>query len=299
MMTDAALITPVTPAPHERLSGAIAAVADRVRQSVVLIYHRGGNGAGVIWRDDGEIITNAHVAQDDRLEVVLADGGRHVGIVAARHPTRDIAVVKIVASGLPAITVGDSTRIRPGQLAIAVGHPYGYRDAVTFGVIAAAGQAATVEGPQTGDHIQADLLIAPGSSGGPLVDARGHVIGINTMVRGRLALAIPSHAVERFVQGGRPTHGASYLGIVGDVVSLHRDDFPTGLVVTGVETGSPADRAGLIVGDVITAIGPEAIIDRESAPVALMRLVPGEPVEIHLLRGGDPRLFTVVPTERA
>lgn len=280
------------------LDGELASLVAQVRQSVALVYHRRGNGAGVIWRADGHIVTNNHVAGEGRVQIVLHDGRQFIGIVAARHPTRDIAIVKVAAEDLPAATIGDSSRVRPGQIAMAVGHPAGYRDAATFGIVVAAGQAATPEGLQTGDHLQADVAIAPGSSGGPLVDVNGHVIGINTMVAGRLALAIPSNAVDRFVEGRTAAQSTGYLGIGGTIAPLRRPDAAFGVVITAVEEGSPADRAGLIVGDVVIAVGSVPITDEESLPGAVLRMVPGEPVEIHVLRGGDPRTFTVVPTVR-
>ena len=279
--------------------GELTALVAQARQSVALVYHRGGNGAGVIWRPDGQIVTNNHVARDGRVDVVLHDGRHYTGIVAARHQTRDLAVIKIAEEHLPAAQIGDSSRVRPGQLALAVGHPAGYRDAATLGVVVAAGQAATTEGPRTGDFLQADVTIMPGNSGGPLVDAHGHVIGINTMVSGRLALAVPSNAVERFVEGRAASGASGYLGITGSFVPLRRPDAEFGVVLTAVEEGSPADRAGLIVGDVVVAIGGAPIIDEESLPAASLRFVPGETVELQVLRGGDPRAFIVVPTERS
>lgn len=282
------------------LSDEIAEVARAARQSTVLIYRGGGNGAGVIWRASGEIVTNNHVIGNGKqVDVVLADGRRFTGLVASRHPERDLAVIKIAADDLPAAEIGDSSTVRPGQIAIAVGHPLGFRDAVTAGIVVAAGQAATEGGPRMGDHLQADVTLLPGNSGGPLVDAWGRVIGINTMVSGRLALAIPSQTVERFVAGGPAAKPNAYLGIeVTFVPSLRRAGYTAGLVLTGVVEGTPADRAGLIVGDVIVAIAGSAVIDQESLPAALLRLKPGEPVTIDVLRGDEPRAFVVVPTER-
>jgi serine protease Do len=281
------------------ISEALSDIAERVSRSVVLVFHRGGNGAGVIWRADGQIVTNSHVAREGRAEVVLADGRKLVGIVAARHPTRDLAILKVAAEDLPAIEVGDSSRVRPGQLAIAVGHPRGYRSAVTAGIVVASGQAATDEGPRTGDMLQADVALAPGNSGGPLVDAQGRVIGINTMVSGQLALAIPSQAVERFVAGTGQGQGTAYLGVAGIVVPLRRPDHAAGYLLTEIGEGTPADRAGLIVGDVIVAIGETVVIDQESVPAAIMRMRPGDAVTVRVLRGGEPRSFVVVPAERA
>jgi S1-C subfamily serine protease len=281
------------------LSDAAAAVAERVIPSVVVIGHHHGNGAGVIWRADGLIITNRHVVRGDDTEVVLADGRRLSGRVVARHPERDLALVKIDADELTAAQAGDSSTVRPGQIVLAIGHPIGFRGAVTAGVVVAAGQAATPEGPRTGDWLQADVTLLPGNSGGPLIDAHGRVVGINTMVSGALSLAIPSQAVEVFVAGNDPAHVRGFLGIIGQLAPMRRGAHRLGFVLTEVTDGAPADRAGLLIGDVIVAIDDRPIVDQESLPAAILRLRPGEAVSVTVLRGGDPRTFTVVPTERA
>jgi len=281
------------------LADELAEIANRVQESVVMIYHQGGNGSGVIWRSDGQIITNSHVASGDQVDVVLADGRKFTGEVSARHPKHDLAIVQITAEDLPAIKVGDSSTVRPGQIAVAIGHPLGMRNAVTAGVIVAAGQAVTESGPRTGDLLQTDVTLLPGNSGGPLVDAAGEVIGINTMVAGQLSLAIPSQAAETFVAGKAIGVGRAFLGIIGTPVQLNRPEQEIGFLLTEVEGGAPADRAGLFIGDVITAIGDAKVIDQESVPATVFRLIPGEAVIVHILRGGEPRSFTVVPTERA
>lgn len=285
--------------PGATVSEATAAIAARVSPAVVLVGQRGGNGAGVIWRADGLVVTNRHVVRGDRAEVVLADGRRFEGEVVGRHPSRDLALIKIEADGLPAVEVGDSTTVRPGQLALAIGHPIGFKHAVTAGIIVAAGQAATAEGPRTGDWLQTDVTLLPGNSGGPLVDAHGRVIGINTMVSGALSLAVPSQAVERFVAGGQPGMARGFLGINGMLVPLPRRQEPAGFLLTEVVEGTPADRAGLLVGDIVVRLGEATVEDQESWPAAAMRLVPGEAIELGVLRGGEPRTFTAVPTERA
>jgi S1-C subfamily serine protease len=210
-----------------------------------------------------------------------------------------LAVVKVAAEGLPAVAVGDSSTVRPGQLVVAVGHPPGTRNAVTAGIVVAAGQAATLEGPRTGDWLQTDVTLRPGNSGGPLVDASGKVIGINTMVSGQLSLSIPSLTVERFVAGGQPGNQQAWLGVNGLSVPLRQPGYTTGFLLTEVAEGSPADRAGLMIGDIIVAIGDTKVTDNESVPAATLRLRAGEAVEIEVLRGGDPRQFLVVPAERA
>ena len=281
------------------VSEAAAAIAERVTPSVVVVGQRSGNGAGVVWRADGLIVTNRHVVRGESAEVVLADGRRLPGRVTARHPDRDLAMIKVEATGLPAVEVGDSATVRPGQIVMAIGHPIGFKGAVSVGVVVAAGQAATAEGPRTGDWLQADVTLLPGNSGGPLLDARGRVVGINTMVSGALSLAVPSQAVEGFVATGGLGQVRGYLGVNGLVVPLRRADHAVGFILTEVAEGTPADRAGLMVGDVVVGIGATRITDQESLPAALLRLTPGAAVEIAVLRGGEPRAFTVVPTERA
>jgi serine protease Do len=300
MTLERELADPVAPAlAGLALSEAIADVAAEIKPSVVLVGHGGSHGAGVIWRSDGIVVTNRHVIHDDRVDIVLDDGRKFTGIVAARHPDRDLAVVKIAVDGLPAARLADSSTVRPGQIAIAVGHPPGLRSAATAGIVVAAGQAATLEGPRTGDWLQTDVTLRPGNSGGPLVDAHGGVIGINTMVSGRLALSIPSAAVERFVAGERPGDPHAWLGVNGLIVPLRLAGHDTGFLLTEVAEGSPVDRAGLMIGDIVVRIGEADVIDNESVPAAVLRMSPGEAVEIAILRGGEPRQFTVVPTERA
>lgn len=281
------------------LSVEIEAIAQRIRPAVVFIDRPHGNGAGIIWRSDGRIVTNRHVVgREAQVMVSLADGRRFTGRVVMRHPEQDLAVVQIPASGLPAADVGDSSTVRPGQVAIAVGHPFGYRDAVSAGVIVAAGQITTRGGPRSADLLQSDVKLAPGNSGGPLLDVQGRVIGVNTMVAGRLSLAVPSQAAERLVAGHQRERTVAYLGIQGVVVAIGHPGIPAGLLLTDVVTGAPGDRAGLLVGDIITAIGDMAVIDQESVPAAMLRLAPGQPVPVRVLRGGTMREFVIIPAER-
>lgn len=272
---------------------------ERVRPSVVQVYRGNGNGAGTIWREDGLIVTNNHVAgRGDTLNIVLSDGRHFEGQVVARDPEKDLALVEVDANDLPAIQIGDSTRVRPGQLVITVGHPYGQVDYLTAGIICAAGQAATDQGPRSGDLIQMDAKIAPGNSGGPLLDIEGRVLGINAMVAGRLGMAIPSAAVERFVAGLIPGGAHAYLGVNGVIAALPNAAQAAGFVLTDVIDGTPAARAGLMIGDVILSIAGQQIVDQESIPAAMLRVQPGQEVEIGLTRGGEPRSFIVIPTER-
>lgn len=294
-----ATIQPPLLGTHVGVDTELSALYERVRPSVVQVYRGNGNGAGTIWREDGLIVTNNHVAgQSNALQIVLGDGRRFEGPVVARDPARDLALVEIDMSTLPAAQIGDSTRIRPGQLVFAVGHPYGETDVLTAGIICAAGQIASEHGPRSGDLIQMDARIAPGSSGGPLVDVDGRVLGINAMVAGRLGMAVPSATVERFVAGLASGGAQAYLGINGVIAVLPNASQATGFVLTEVLAGTPAARAGLMVGDVLLSVDGQQIVDQESIPAAMLRMQPGQDVEIGLTRGGEPRSFIVIPTER-
>lgn len=276
-----------------QLDAELEAVYERVRKSVVLLYRNGGNGAGVIWTTDGTIVTNNHVVSGDgQMNVVLADGRTFLGIVAQRHPTRDIAIVKIAESGLPAVDVADSNSVRAGEIALAIGHPLGYRDAVTAGIVVASGNSRLAEGSSRGDVIQTDARFAPGVSGGPLVNHQGQVIGIATRVSGELGIAVPSSAVSAFV-GATSRPGKGSIGVTAHLVPLRNQPWPQGLLLTDVPSGSQADRAGLILGDIIVEAGESPIEDQETLPAALVRAGAGQRVAMTVLRGGAPGQFSV------
>jgi S1-C subfamily serine protease len=300
MITLATTAPDIADAAGPAISAELATLGERLNPVIVHLGQQdGGNGAGVIWRADGIIVTNRHVVEDDRIDVWTHDGRHFTGIVAARHEDHDLAVIKVAADDLPAAEIGDSTTVRPGQIAIAIGHPVGFTASLTLGIVTATGQAATGSGPRTGDWIQTDVTLMPGNSGGPLFDAWGKVIGINTMVQGDLSLAVPSRAADHFVAGDHPGAILGYIGIDGQVVTLRRASVPVGFLVAEIAENGPADRAGLIVGDVIIGVDGTAVTDDEDPPASLQRLRPGAAVQLDVLRGGEPRRFTVVPTERA
>jgi serine protease Do len=230
---------------------AIGEIAERIRRSTVLVHGgiRGqgnGSGSGVIWSGSGLIVTNAHVIRGSHAYAQLWDGREFEAQVTERDLSRDLAALRISANGLPSVTIGDSSRIRAGELVLAVGNPMGFVGALSTGVVHALGP---VRGLGPSSWVQANVRLAPGNSGGPLANAAGEVIGINSLVAGRLALAIPSNTVNAFVQAGA---SAAWLG-----ASVYPTWIPAagrklfGLVILEVEKGSPAATASLLPGDIL------------------------------------------------
>jgi serine protease Do len=208
------------------LDGAMADVLQRVQRSLVVVHNgRHGAGAGVVWRLGGYIVTNHHVVAGRSLfarpqvRVSLPDGSEHPARLVNRAPEIDLALLQIEASDLPPAMVADSRGMHVGQIVFAVGHPWGQRGYVTAGVISSLGTARTRNGHGPVKHrevpiIRSDVLLAPGNSGGPLVNAAGGVLGINTMiVGGDQGVAIPSHVVQTFV--GESLDGENHTGSTG------------------------------------------------------------------------------------
>jgi len=236
-------------------------IAEHLRRSTVLIRSGGrGSGSGVIWSSDGLLVTNAHVVHSSRPIVQLWDGREFEAVTQSRDSRRDLAQLRIEASDLPAATAADSSQVRPGELAIAIGNPMGFVGALATGVIHGVGPIRRL-GSQS--WVQADVRLAPGNSGGPLADARGRVVGINTMVAGRLALAIPSNAVQDFLSAGAAD---GWLGVTVHPALIPRVSSrgkTFGLVVLEVEPGSPAAQASLLPGDILLGLeeNPFASVD--------------------------------------
>lgn len=223
-------------------------VAERVRRSTVLVQPGGrGSGSGVIWSSDGLIVTNAHVARGSRIEVSLWDGREFCAEITARDARRDLAALRIEAKALNAATIGDSAKVRAGELAIAVGNPLGFLGVMTTGIVHTVGP---LRGLGSRHWVQADVRLAPGNSGGPMADSNGRVIGINTMATGRLALAIPSNDVARFLAGSETK--SNWMGVTVTPVRLPQNSQQNfGLLVLGIEPESPAANASLLLGDIL------------------------------------------------
>jgi serine protease Do len=260
-------------------------LGERLRRSTVHVGAGAeGSGSGVIWDASGLVITNAHVARRPQVELSLWDGRRYPGRVDWRDDARDLAAVRFQAPGLTVAAIGDSSKVAPGELVVAVGNPLGFVGALTTGIVHAVGP---VGGMTRREYIQANVRLAPGNSGGPLADALGRVIGINTMVvlhggvPGGLGLAIPSNAVRRFLarRGTRPTVGVSVRPVR---VRFRRREAP-GLVVVDIGRGSPAERASLMVGDILVAAGGKTFETMDDLSVAVENA--SGPLRIQFLRG--------------
>lgn len=288
------------PGVTSRVSSDAADVAERLLDTVVLVRSRGGSGSGVIWDPDGLIVTNNHVVRGEGARIILRDGAELGGRVVARDPGHDLAALRVDAQDLPAAQVGDSSRLRVGQMVLAAGNPLGLRGVVTAGIVTGAGQV-TEEGGRVRleDLIQADVSLAPGNSGGPLADAEGRVLGINSMISSSgIALAIPSAVVQEFLSPERTT--LSYVGIRGVAVRVRMGGGERGgLLLISVEEGSPADRSGLLQGDVLLEVNENRIQTVEDFRNWLGDWPSGNVVQLLVLRGGEPRDFSVVPVARA
>ena len=283
-------------------SQALAAAVEAARASVVEVRSGSrGIGAGVIWRSAARaasrassvIVTNAHVVMGAErgnvqggLRVVTADGRAFEAEVVASNPQLDLAMIRVGATGLPVAKVGDSTRLRVGELVFAIGNPWGQVGVVTAGTISGLG-SITLRGTNRAAHyIRSDVLLAPGNSGGPLLDTTGAVIGINAMIfGGDLGVAIPSHVATEWM-AGEPDCPVR-LGVGVRVVRL-----PTrqpGLLVVDVAPDGAAART-LLIGDVVLGVDGEPVADPDRFASAVTRSARARgAVRLNVLRGGAVR----------
>jgi S1-C subfamily serine protease len=308
------------PYDHDLLdaySNAVITAAAKITPSVVNINvtdarGRKGGGSGFFFTPDGFILTNSHVVSGARsVDVVLGDGSRYAASVAGDDPHTDLAVIRVSAPTQLAARLGDSDAIQPGQLAIAVGNPLGFQTTVTAGVVSALGRSMRAKSGRLIDNvIQTDAALNPGNSGGPLVDSRGHVIGVNTAVimgaQGicfAIGINTAVFVAARLMRDGRVAR--SWIGVAGQTVPLHRRivrfyDLPLehGVLVAGVEEKSPAKRAGLAEGDLIVAFGGKAVASVDELHRLLTDERAGATVAIDVIRMTEKLSLDVVP-ERA
>jgi serine protease Do len=246
-------------------------VVEKLRRSTVQITDGRGGGSGVVWDAAGTIVTNAHVARSNHVALIDSSGRKLRGRVERRDPELDLAIIETHDRNLEPAAIGDSARLRPGEIAIAVGNPLGVTGAAAWGII------HTIGPLDFGARwIQADIRLAPGNSGGALATATGDVIGINTMVYGGLGLAAPSNEVAAFVRG---ESDRAHLGV--EFVAAAQ-----GLIVVAVEAGSLAHRAGVLLGDVFQCSASE--LRRLLATVKQVGSI-----EIPVARGGHIRMLRV------
>ena len=304
----------VTPAPElVRFNQLLADLAEQLKPALVHIRvrraagkdkddesePRRSSGSGFVIEPSGLIVTNAHVVEDANwLQVRLADGRRFNGKVIGQDSRVDLALVRIDgAANLPTLPLGDSNRLRVGEFVMAIGHPFGLEQSVSFGIVSRKGSPLTVAAPGF-DFIQTDAAINPGKSGGPLVNMAGQVVGVNSMAarNGSIGFAIPANLVKLLVPQ-LATKGKVEWGWLGvSIAEIGDDDVDRlklaeakGVLVRGVMPGEPADRGGLKPDDVLIALDGTPL----DAPRDLQRVVSTTPigtrVRVMLLRGGEKK----------
>lgn len=279
----------------DAVSNELSDLAERVQAGVVEVTDGRGSGAGTIWSSDGLIVTNHHVVPGDRANVRLTDGREMEAVVVASLPARDLALLNVDADDLPALPIGDSSLLRPGEIVIAVGHPLGQIGVVTFGVFSRFGPYEGGAAKHFREGLLADIELRPGNSGGPLVNARGEVIGINSMVLGPgTAMAVPSATVARLFSAHRRRTLGVQIGIIqndaGRRELLGQDIL---LMIFDVANGSNAARAGLLPGDVLLAIDGENLEEPGDLALALSVGTPDGQIMLSILRGGERREIAV------
>jgi S1-C subfamily serine protease len=301
-------------------SAAVVGAVERIAPSVVRLevgHERGrgprgeSSGSGFVFTPDGFVLTNSHVVHGARrITAVLADGRRTPATLVGDDPDTDLAVVRIAAEGLRPAVLGRSSTLRVGQLAIAIGSPYGFHATVTTGVVSALGRSLRAQsGRLIDDVLQTDASLNPGNSGGPLVNSLGEVVGVNT------AMILPAQGIcfaiaidlARFVAGslihdGRITR--AYLGVAGQNARLRRHlvrrhglAHETGVLVLSVEPSSPAERAGLREGDVLVSFAGEAIATVDDLHRVLSGPRVGQAAPLVVLRNSERLVIEVSPAE--
>lgn len=295
-------------------SRAVVLAVEAVGPAVVRIDAAGGGGSGVVFTPDGLILTNSHVVdRGGRLNVVLPDGRSMRADLVGQDTDTDLAVIRATSSSaasLPWATLGDSRAVRVGQVAIAIGNPYGFHHSVAAGVVSALGRSLRARsGRLMDDILQTDAALNPGNSGGPLVTTRGDVIGVNTAMilpAQGLCFAIGSNTARfvaaRLIRDGRIRR--SYIGVAGQNVPIPRAVAranqivaSSGVVVVSVEADSPAAAAGLREGDIVLAFAGQAVAGIDDLHRELTEERIGVPAVLTILRAAERRRLTVVPRE--
>lgn len=268
------------------LNDELAATAAALSRSTVQVQSRRfASGSGTIWNSKGLVITNAHVLKGSRTTVKLSDGRIFDATCTRSDRYLDLAALKIDATDLPVATIGDSN-VRVGELVLAVGNPLGTIGALTTGIIHA---ISPKDSPR--QWVQADIRLAPGNSGGPLADAQGRVIGINTVIAGGIALAIPSNTVERFLHLSKER---PYLGVTIQPVLVPQSNRRIlGLLILQVSQGSLAQSAGLRAGDMLIAAAGQFFQATTDLAQVLWQTNPGDTSQLEYIRAGQRMTCTI------
>jgi S1-C subfamily serine protease len=294
-------------------SRAVTAAVDAVAPAVVRVRTPSGGGSGVVFTPDGLVLTNCHVVGGrTRVEAMLPDGRARRADLVGRDADSDLAVLRLgpEPGPIPFASLGDSRALRVGQIAIAIGNPYGLQHTVTAGIVSALGRSLRARsGRLMDDVVQTDAPLNPGSSGGPLVTSGGIVVGINTasiVAAQGLSFAIASNTV-RFVAGLLIRDGRvkrSYIGVSAERVSVpravarsHRLAVASGVRVVSIEPGGPAALAGIRANDVILSCGDCPVAAVDDLHRALSHAQAGLPTTLSLLREGERRQLVIVPVE--
>ena len=268
-------------------------------------------GSGVIVSREGYILTNDHVVEGvSDIQVTLNDGRTVTGKVVGTDPETDLAVVRVNATGLTAITFGQSDQARVGDVVLAIGDPFSVGQTVTMGIISAVGREIERASP-FGSFIQTDAAINPGNSGGALVDTNGNLIGINTLIFSRsggyqgIGFAIPvtlaKRVLEQIISTGTVTRGwfgIEVIPLTPELADAQGLKGRRGAIVAKIEAGSPAAKSGLKLGDVITRIGDRPVGDNNTALNTIAETAPGQSVPVQIIRRGQELKVEVVVGKR-
>ena len=299
-------------------SNAVTSAVERAGPSVVSIsvksgkwWRQGGSGSGFVFTPDGFILTNSHVAGGaEEITVKFADGRQFEAHLVGDDPDTDLAVIRVHAPDLVHLELADSSKVKVGQVAIALGNPYGFQHSVTAGVVSALGRSLRAEsGRMIQDVIQTDASLNPGNSGGPLVDSRGLVIGLNTamiMPAQGIAFAVAVNTA-RYIAGKLIKHGRvrrASVGIAGQNIELPlrlQRKFELleagGILLVDVLSDSPARKAGLQKGDVLVGMSGERIVSIEKLLQFLTEESINRVISLRIIRGNEEVFATVKPEE--
>jgi len=305
-----------SPVPNDRelldaYSTAVVGAVETVGPAVVRVERERGGGSGVIFAPDGFVLTNSHVVHSaHQLSVTMPDGHELRADIVGDDPHTDLAVLRVDGTALPYASLGDSRRLRVGQIAIAIGNPYRFHHSATAGIVSGLGRSLRARsGRLIDDVIQTDAALNPGNSGGALVTSRGEVVGINTatiLPAQGLCFAVASNTARfvatRLLSDGRIRR--SYIGVGGQNTAVPREQArATGLAVTSgvlvlsIESGSPASRAGLAEGDVIVSLGDHSVAGVDDLHRLLTEERIGLDLPLTVLRRGRRIRLTIVPAE--